>query len=268
MRAVLTTNQKFTIMQAYPLHEGSYSVGTDKKFIPFDPLTDDKQDRKGSLFIHVQPFLIKHANDLIVIDTGLGQYNEDNHLTIHSNIQKLGFDPADVTLVLMSHLHSDHASGMAYEKNGKFELTFQNAEYIIQRSEWEEAHTNSSPHLLKIFDVLQRSGQIHFVEGDGKLNDFISYELSGAHTKYHQVFHLNTDSEHYFYGGDEWPEPEQALRKFAAKYDYDGRKAMELRESYATEAADNHWICLFYHAKANAIAKIAKQDDSFRIVPV
>jgi len=254
-------------MQAYSLHEGSYSVGIDKKFIPFDPLVDDKKDRKGSLFIHVQPFLIKHQNNLVVIDTGLGQ-DKNGELVVHSNIKNAGFDPSDVNLVLMSHLHSDHASGMAFEKDGKFELTFPNAEYVIQRSEWEESYNSSSQHLVKVFDVLQRSGQIHFVEGDGSLNDFIRYELSGAHCKYHQVFHLETDNEHYFYGGDEWPEPEQALRKFAAKYDYDGRKAMELREQYATEAAENDWTCLFYHAKADSIAKIAKQKDSFKIVPV
>lgn len=255
-------------MQAYSLHEGSYSVGVDKKFIPFNPETDDKKDRKGSLFIHVQPFLIKHNNHLIVIDTGLGQF-KDGELVIHSNIKKAGFDPSDVNLVLMSHLHSDHASGIAYEKDGKFELTFPNAEYIIQRSEWEDAYSKpQNSHITDAFELLQRSGQIQFIEGNGKLNDFISYEISGAHSKFHQVFHLEANGEHYFYGGDEWPEPEQALRKFAAKYDYDGRKAMELREEYATEASENNWICLFYHAKADSIAKISKQDDSFRIVPV
>ena len=50
--------------------------------------------------------------------------------------------------------------------------------------------------------------------------------------------------------------------------DFDGKKAMELREQYANEAADNGWIGLFYHAKANSIAKIERQDDNFRIVPV
>lgn len=255
-------------MQAYSLHEGSYSVGTDKKFIPFDPATDRKEDRKGSLFIHVQPFLIKHDKDLVVIDTGLGQY-KDGELVIHSNIRQAGFDPSDVNLVLMSHLHQDHASGMTFEKDGKWHLTFPNAEYIIQRDEWEETYNKpSSSHQIEILDTLQRSGQVQFVEGSGKLNDYISYELSGAHCKYHQVFHLTANNEHYFYGGDEWPEPEQALRKFAAKYDYDGKKAMELREEYATQAAENNWTCLFYHAKANSIAKIAIEDDNFRIVPI
>ncbi len=263
----ISNESKHTLMQAFSLHEGYYSVGTDKKFIPFDPKTDDKKDRKGSLFIHVQPFLVQHNNDLIVIDTGLGQYR-NGELLIHSNIQKEGFDPSDVNLVLMSHLHQDHSSGMVFEKDGKLEVTFPNAEYIIQRQEWEEAYSgNSSSYRTEIFDVLQRSGQIQFVEGSGQLNDYISYELSGGHTKAHQVFHIEGDDQAIFYGGDEWPEPEQALRQFMAKYDYDGRKAMELREQYANDAAKNNWRCLFYHANNASIATITKQDESFKIIP-
>src|SRR5690606_22534856 len=229
-------------MKVYSLNEGSYSVGVDKIFIPFDPETDDRKDRKGSLFIHVQPFLIEHGSNLIVIDTGLGQFNDGKSI-IHSNIQKAGFEPEDVKLVLMSHLHQDHASGMGYEKDGKYQLMFPNAEYVIQKGEWEEAFSNSSnEHLTSIFEVLQRNDQVHFVEGDGQLDENICYELSGGHSEFHQIFHIENEEVHYFFGGDEWPEPEQAQRKFAAKYDFNGKKAMELREQYASAAADNSWI--------------------------
>src|SRR5690606_4812433 len=85
-------------MEVYALHEGSYSVGVDKKFIPFDPATDDRKDRKGSLFIHVQPFLVKRGDDLIVIDTGLGQ-EKAGELVIHQNIREQGYEPGDVNLV-------------------------------------------------------------------------------------------------------------------------------------------------------------------------
>jgi len=255
-------------IQVFTLSEGSYSVDASKKFVPFNPEKDNPKDRPASLFIHVQPFLVQHTNDLIVIDTGLGQHR-NGELLIHSNIKKEGFDPADVNIVLMSHLHQDHASGMVFEKDGKLEVTFPNAEYVIQRQEWEEAYSgNSSSYRTEVFDVLQRSGHVQLVEGDGRLNDYIRYELSGGHSQAHQVFYLEGDDQVIFYGGDEWPEPEQALRQFMAKYDYDGRKAMELREQYANEAAENNWKCLFYHANETSIAIIAKQDESFKIIPV
>jgi hypothetical protein len=71
-----------------------------------------------------------------------------------------------------------------------------------------------------------------------------------------------------FFGGDELPEPEQLLRKFIAKYDYDGRKAMQLREEYGKIAAAEGWTCLFYHAKTTAVGKVAYNGENFSITAV
>jgi glyoxylase-like metal-dependent hydrolase (beta-lactamase superfamily II) len=248
------------------LHEGSYSVDVSKKFIPFDPLIDKVSDRPASLFIFIQPFLVKTKNDLILLDTGLGYNNSQGESVLHQNIRKAGYNPEDVTKVLMSHLHYDHSGGMVLDKDGKLEVSFANAEYYIQRGEWETAYSkNSSSYKTEIFDILQRSGQIHFLEGDGKINDQISYEITGGHTQFHQVFLIEEDGEKIFFGADIVPEPEQLQRKFVAKYDLDGRKAMELRIKYGELASENNWLCLFYHAKAKAVAKVIKKDDAIFI---
>ncbi|MGV3547855.1 MAG: MBL fold metallo-hydrolase, partial [Pedobacter sp.] len=120
-------------MQVFTLSEGSYSVDASKKFIPFDPAKDNPKDRPASLFIHVQPFLVKLENSLLLLDTGLGYSNEEGKLHLHENIKKAGFDPDDVELVLMSHLHFDHSGGMVHNYDGKMELSFPNATYVMQR---------------------------------------------------------------------------------------------------------------------------------------
>lgn len=253
-------------MQVFSLYEGSYSVDSSKKFIPFDPSKDDPKDRKGSLFIHIHPFLVQTAKDLILLDTGLGYRDEQENLILHNNIKKAGFEPQDVNIVLMSHLHQDHAGGMVFEKNGKLQLAFPEAEYIVSRGEWETGYSGtSSSYKTAVFDVLQRSGNLQLVEGNGRVNDTIAYEHSGGHTEFHQVFHISENDAHYFFGGDELPEPEQLLRKFVAKYDFDGKKAMHLREDYGNRAAAEGWICLFYHSTKAPFGKVSKADDSFRV---
>lgn len=252
-------------MKIIPLHEGSYSVDISKKFIPFNPAIHQAKDRPASLFIHVQPFLIKTSDQLIVLDTGLGYKNEEGELIIHQNIRDAGFDPDDVSLVLMSHLHFDHAGGMVFERDGKIEPTFPNASYVIQRGEWEAAFSESASYQAELFDVLQSHNRIHFVEGNGQLNQHVSYELTGGHCEFHQVFLIQEGDEMVFFGGDILPEPEQLLRKLIAKYDFDGRKAMELREEYGKRAAAGGWVCLFYHAKSNEISKILFEENMFRI---
>jgi len=254
-------------LQVFTLFEGSYSVAADKKFVPFDPQKDNPKDRPASLFINVQPFLVQLNDKLLLLDTGLGYSNEQGELILHENIRKHGFDPADVYYVLMSHLHYDHSGGMVHKENNGMELSFPNATYVIQRGEWEGAFTNSSSsYRTEIFDFLQRNAQLTFVDESGEFLPGITHELTGAHTPYHQAWLLADGEEKVFFGGDVLPEPEELLRKFIAKYDYDGRKAMELREEFGKRAAAENWNCLFYHGKTRATGFIELNDGNFKIV--
>jgi glyoxylase-like metal-dependent hydrolase (beta-lactamase superfamily II) len=256
-------------MEIFALGEGSYSVDSSKKFIPFDPQTDSAKDRPGSLFIHVNPFLVKTTDDLILFDSGLGFKDTRDELLAHQHIRNAGFDPEEVTLVLMSHLHYDHSGGLAVERNGRLQPSFPHAHHVIQKGEWETAIAGkSSSYHKEIFEALKDSVDIQFVENSGELKPGIRYELSGGHCPFHQVFWIDDKGDKCFFGGDELPEPEQLLRKFIAKYDYDGRKAMQLREEYGKIAAEEKYTCLFYHAKSNPVGKVGFIDDHFTITPV
>lgn len=256
-------------MLAHALYEGSYSVDTTKTFIPFDPAIHDKKDRPASLFIHVHPFIIETPEGLILLDTGLGFETDDGELLLHANLREKGFTPEQVRYVLMSHLHKDHASGMVMkDASGRPQLAFPDAEYVVQRGEWEQSFLGSDDdYLTESFEILQRSGNLHLVEGDGLLNTEIEYQVSGGHTEFHQVFHIRTGGEHYFFGGDEAPEPEQFFRSFAAKYDYDGRRSMKLREQYWQEGSVEGWLFLMYHSTNIAIGRPQeKPDGSYRLI--
>ena len=255
-------------MQIFALGEGSYSVDATKKFIPFDPQTDNPKDRPASLFIHVNPFLVKTDDDLILFDTGLGYKDTRDELYLHQHIRNTGFEPEEVTLVLMSHLHYDHSGGLVVERNGKLVPSFPGAMHVIQYGEWEGAILGkSSSYHKEIFEALQNKVTLDFVDGSGELKPGINYELSGGHCPFHQVFWIDDNGEKCFFGGDELPEPEQLIRKFIAKYDYDGRKAMQLREDYGKKVAAEDWTCLFYHAKSTAVGKVSYADEHFSVTP-
>jgi glyoxylase-like metal-dependent hydrolase (beta-lactamase superfamily II) len=256
-------------MKIFALNEGSYSVDATKKFIPFNPETDNFKDRPASLFIHVNPFLVKTDTDLIVLDTGLGYKDTRDELFIHQHIRNIGFDPDEVSLVLMSHLHYDHSGGLVFEHNGRLEPSFPQAKHVIQKNEWETAKAGkSSSYHKEIFGAMQGRVKLELVEGSGILQPGIRFELSGGHSPFHQVFWIESEGKKCFFGGDELPEPEQLIRKFVAKYDYDGRKAMRLREEYGKKAAEEGWTCLFYHAKSLPVGNVTYAGDHFKIEPV
>ena len=164
------------MIEVFVLGEGSYSVDGTKKFIPFDPQVDNPKDRPASLFIHVNPFLVKMGTELILFDAGLGYKDTRDELLLHQHIRNAGFEPDDVTLVLMSHLHYDHSGGLVVEQHGRFEPSFPNAEHVVQKGEWEFAITGrSSSYHQDIFEVLERSAKFTLVEGSGEFKPGIRY---------------------------------------------------------------------------------------------
>src|SRR4030081_3533179 len=100
-------------MKIIPLSEGAFTIDKTKLFVPFDTEKDDLLQRPvGSLLVEVQPFAVISADDVLVLDTGLG-FEKGGVLQIHQNLLNAGIDPSEVTKVLMSHLHKDHAGGLS-----------------------------------------------------------------------------------------------------------------------------------------------------------
>ena len=95
--------------------------------------------------------------------------------------------------------------------------------------------------------LLRNSPQVKFTEGNGIIDDYIKYEVTGAHCPYHQVFWIIEDGEKVFFGGDVAPQLQQMKSRFIAKYDYDGKKSMELRQQWWQQGQQEKWTFLFYH---------------------
>jgi glyoxylase-like metal-dependent hydrolase (beta-lactamase superfamily II) len=238
-------------MKIIPLSEGAFTIDKTKQFIPFDKRNDDLQLRAvGSLLVEIQPFCIVTTNEIIVIDTGLGFHNDDGTLQIHQNLLDNGINPMDVTKVLMSHLHKDHAGGIAREDKilrQKF-FNFPGAIYYVNKDELAFAFEKGAPSFsTDDFDILANSDKVKFIEGDGVIDDFIRYEVTGAHSPFHQVFWIEEDGHTIFFGGDVAPQLQQMKSRFIAKYDFDGKKCMELRQQWWQQGRQKNWTFLFYH---------------------
>ncbi len=237
-------------MKIIPLSEGSFTVDKSKKFVPFNVSTDDLQQRAtGSLLVEVQPFVIVTSKDILLLDTGIG-FEENGKLQLHQNLINKGIQPESVTKILMSHLHKDHSGGMVQKNaaNNSYQLSFPNAKYYIQKKEFEFAFEKGFPsYITEELEILKTAANVFLLEGDGILDKYIRYEVTGAHCPYHQVFWIEENNEKIFFGGDVAPQLQQMKNRFIAKYDYDGKKCMELRKLWWQQGGNEKWIFLFYH---------------------
>jgi glyoxylase-like metal-dependent hydrolase (beta-lactamase superfamily II) len=232
-----------------PLSEGTFTVDKTKIFVPFDLSKNDLQQRPiGSLLVEVQPFVIVTSKDILLIDTGLG-FSKKGELQIHSNLKENGIQPEQITKVLMSHLHKDHAGGMSKRDYiGNYQLAFPNAIYYVQKNEFDYAMETGFPaYMTDEIALLSQHPQVHWLDGDGSIDGYINHHITAGHSPFHQVFHIEDQREHLFFGGDDAPQLQQMKSKFVAKYDYDGKKCMLLRQQWWQQGKKEGWTFLFYH---------------------
>lgn len=243
-------------MKIIPLSEGSFTIDQTKVFIPFDEVNDVLLERnKGSLLVEIQPFVVITSKDIILLDTGLGfastgpngEKNEKPQL--HQNLINAGINPSEVTKVLLSHLHKDHSGGVGIKTaSGSLSLSLPSAKYFVQQKELQFAFEKGFPSFVtEELECLRGNDRVELLDGDGLIDGYIEYRISGGHSPYHQVFWIKEDNEIIFFGGDEAPQLQQMKHKFVAKYDSDGKKAMQYRQEWWEKGKAEQWTFLFYH---------------------
>lgn len=192
-------------MKIIPLSEGSFTIDATKQFIPFDKETDQLLDRnRGSLLVEIQPFAVITDRDVIILDTGLGFCDASGTPIIHQNLQNAGIAPHQVTKVLLSHLHRDHAGGISYVDARTQErwISFPYATYYCQQREFDLAMSKSSasyqPELVSLLEEYSRVVWLH--DDAGMIDNDIHYLVTAGHSQFHQVFSIQQNADIIFWG--------------------------------------------------------------------
>ncbi|MGK2862472.1 MAG: MBL fold metallo-hydrolase [Chitinophagaceae bacterium] len=242
-------------MNIIPLSEGTFTIDKTKLFVPIDMKSEDLQVRSsGSLLVEIQPFVIKTSKDILLLDTGLGFSENEGEVQIHKNLGAAGIQVSDITKVLLTHLHKDHAGAVTDPRNRSL-LSFPQATYYIQEREFDYAFEKGSPSFLtEELKALKDSEKVVWLRNnEGWIDDYIQYMVTGAHSPLHQVFWIKDEEKIIFFGGDDAPQLQQMKHRFSAKYDHDGKKAMELRKNWWTQGEKEKWTFLFYHDVKNPV---------------
>ncbi|MGE5521688.1 MAG: MBL fold metallo-hydrolase [Candidatus Dadabacteria bacterium] len=250
------SNYEVGKMKIIPLSEGSFTIDKTKLFVPFNEDVHDLQQRPiGSLLVEIQPFLVITSKDVLLLDTGLG-FNDTAHgqMQLHYNLEQAGVKPGEVTKVLMSHLHKDHAGGVSLESDHT-KLSLPNATYYVQERELNFALEKGFPSFVpgEITALKTASNVVLLNDDEGYIDGYIKYQLTAGHSPFHQVFWIEEDENVVFFGGDEAPQLQQMKVRYKTKYDANPDRAMQLRQVWWQRGKEEDWTFLFYHDIKHAV---------------
>ncbi|MCY3557511.1 MAG: MBL fold metallo-hydrolase [Chloroflexi bacterium] len=160
--------------------------------------------------------LLESDGKTVLIETGQGNKDfeqtrrrgwEPDHGKLIDDLARNGVRPADVDIVINTHLHNDHTGWNTIENGeGELAVTFPNARYYIQRGEWEDAmHPNErtrATYLPENLLPVEAAGQIEFIEGETQVTSDITVIETPGHTAEHASVVIANGGESAVYLGD------------------------------------------------------------------
>ena len=136
----------------------------------------------------------------VLFETGIGAFfepklrerygvQEPRHVLIDS-LREAGFEHEDIDVVVLSHLHSDHAGGLLapWSEGREPELLFPNATFVIGAEHWERARhphpRDRASFIPELAGLLEASGRLEIVNGPHSkvLGESVRFSFSDGHT--------------------------------------------------------------------------------------
>lgn len=222
--------------------------------------------------------LIENGSSLTLIDTGLGDkqsekffshYYRNGDATLLSSIRKAGFAPEEITDVVLTHLHFDHAGGAVRYSDGKPVLTFPNARHWVSKGQWEWAiHPNArekasflSENLLPI----QESGHLVFIDrGTSPFGD-ISFIHVDGHTEEMILPLIDCNGKKYLFAADLLPSSAHLPIAWVMGYDVRPLVTMDEKKQVLQKVSDEQITLIFEHDAGYEAATVRQGERGIEI---
>jgi glyoxylase-like metal-dependent hydrolase (beta-lactamase superfamily II) len=223
--------------------------------------------------------LIEDENRRILIDTGIGDkqdekffghYHLENIRTLPDLLNEIGFKPADITDVFLTHLHFDHCGGAIERKNGQLTTAFPNATYWSNKEHWKWAtepnEREKASFLKENILPISDSGQLKFigVQQGVSFSDNISVRFVNGHTQAMMLPQIKFNGKTIVYMADLLPSTGHVPLPYVMAYDMQPLITLQEKKSFLQEAVDNNYVLFFEHDPVNECCELQRTEKGIR----
>lgn len=226
--------------------------------------------------------LVVEGERKILMDTGMGDkqsekffsyYYPSGNNTLMGSIEKTGFQPEEITDVILTHLHFDHCGGAVKREGEKLVPAFPNATYWSNELHWEWA-TKPNPRekasfLKENILPLAEAGCLKFIEViNGKRTRFsenIEILFTSGHTEAMMSPIIQYQDKKIVFAADLIPSSAHVPVAYVAGYDMFPLLSMEEKKIFLEEAVEHDYIIFFGHDADTECATVEKTEKGFRV---
>ncbi|GIW12739.1 MAG: MBL fold metallo-hydrolase [Tepidiforma sp.] len=227
-------------------------------------------DDRGLFTMSVTCYLVRSAGRTILVDTGLGPRRRPGFPPGHLDeaLRTVGVAPADIDLVVHTHLHIDHVGWNTVDgAGGAPQLFFSNAEFVIQQAEWdywmadERLHAPGNEHLRECVEPLRHSGRVRFVDGETALDEHLVFVPTPGHTPGHVAIGIVDGAERGIIIGDASHHPAQLIHPdWSPAFDIDPEQSAETREALFERAIRERLTWFAGHWPHPGVGRLVRRD--------
>jgi glyoxylase-like metal-dependent hydrolase (beta-lactamase superfamily II) len=236
-------------------------------------------DEKNRIAMAARALLLKGNGRNVLIDVGNGsKFNEKlsmiykidtSQFDLLASLKRHGLTPRDITDVILTHLHFDHAGGATYLHGGEPALTFPQARHYVQREHWEAANTPTDRDRASFFTddfvPLHQHGVLEFTEGEGEVVPGVSVRLVHGHTAALQCPVITDGNTTLFYCADLVPTSSHVSLPWIMAYDLRPLVTLEEKRRILNQAVDEQWTLFFEHDAVNEAATLTRTDKGIAV---
>lgn len=227
-------------------------------------------DSSNRIKMAMRTLLIRGNGKNILVDCGIGDKGGEKFVALFnvnqsqsnlkSSLKKVGLTKNDITDVILTHLHFDHAGGGTEKVNGKWQPSFPNATYYLQKKNLETAQ-NPNPrekasYLPEIYIPLLEQNKMKLLDGDTKIFDNIEIVVSYGHTQAQQLVKISDAKNTLLYGGDILPMRTHVPLPWIAGYDLQPLVMLEEKKKLLSDLVEKDGIVFYEHDPEVAASKV------------
>ena len=240
--------------------------------------TPDEQNR---IRMNMNCLFVETPSEKVLVETGIGEKWSEQHAERFGIMRErpfaeslrsiTGCGPEEITIVVNTHLHFDHAGGNTINEplTGKAVPQFRNARYLVSKSEFEAAENptdrDRASYLAENWRPVVESGQLELMPDEYEVVEGLRMEQVRGHSATMQTVRLERGGETLFGFADLIPTTAHLPYPWIMAYDLFPTETLAAKKCLLPQAVRENWTCLFYHEFGEPLRRLTEENG--KVVP-